>query len=211
MKKIYECSSAASSVVGVMTLVSLSVIMVAAIGTSLLAFALPVSTPQNIAAPQARITAAEAKGGLSASFDENIIKLKHKGGDSLDLKETRIIINGIGRSYRSIFGGGYVPPLPNTGNVQVIYNNLTRFGKYADYYSANGPVLQDGYWSTGETLVLSGEDSINSDDRRSSVIVTVNGDGDTSNNYKFKASEKIYITVIDRNTNEIISSSFIDI
>lgn len=202
MKKINEC--AASSVISVILLCSLSVFMVAAISVSVLGFTPPP------AAPQAKIIAIEAKGGLPplVSFDDNIIKLRHKGGDRLDLKKTQITIHGIGRSYRPVFGGGYVPRAPDTGNVQVLYINLTKNGKIVDYNSSNSPVLQDGFWSAGETLEISGEDSINSDDRKSSVLVDVNGDGGTSNNYGFVVGERTYFTVIDSDTGQIISSTY---
>ncbi|MCE8426454.1 MAG: type IV pilin N-terminal domain-containing protein [Candidatus Methanoperedens sp.] len=202
--KIKECTSAASSVVGVFLLVGLSIIMVAAVAICVHGFELPPP------APQAKITVVEAKGGLPplVSFDENMIKLRHKGGDRLDMKKTKLIIYGIGLSYRPLFGGGYVPLPPKTGNVQVFYTNLAENGKILEYKSANGPVLQDGFWSAGETLVLSGEDSINSDDRKSSVYVIVSGDSETSNNYGFKVGEKVYFTVIDNDTNEIVSSTY---
>ena len=203
MRKVGGSEPAVSSVFGVALLLALTVLMVSTIALSVFAFEPPEP------APKARIIAEVAKGGLppSVTFASNIIKLRHKGGESLDLKRTKIIIYGTGRSYRPVFGDGYVPPHPNTGNVQVIYLNLTRFGKIPDYKSTNSRLLQDGLWSAGESLQLSGKDSINSRHDMSSVWVVVDGDGETSNNYGFKPGEKISVIVIDTVTDQIISTA----
>ncbi|VVB85744.1 Uncharacterised protein [uncultured archaeon] len=206
MSEFSGSERAASSVLGVAMLIGLTVIMVSIV-------ALSVSSVYGLVspgiAPQAKIVAIEAKGGLppSVAFEDNTIKLKHKGGDSLDMGRTKIIIYGKGRSYRPVFRGGYVPSYPNIGNLQVLYLNLTKHGKTADYDATNKNLLKDGSWSTGEILSLSGEDSLNSDDIRSSVLVFVDGDGETSNNYGFKAGENVYITLVDTLTNQIISST----
>ncbi len=205
MRKPSGSELAISSVLGVALLIALTVLMVSTIALSVFAFdALEPPEP----APEAKILAVEAKGGLppSVTFASNIIKLKHKGGDGLDLKRTKIIIYGNGRSYRPVFGGGYVPPHPNTGIVQVIYLNLTASGKITDYNATNRALLNDGLWSTGETLLLSGEDSLNSHDDSSSVWVIVDGDSETSNNYGFKPGDKISVIVIDTITEQIIST-----
>jgi len=210
MRKVSGSEPAVSSVFGVALLLALTVLMVSTIALSVFAYDAfePPEPP-----PEARIIAEVAKGGLppSVAFASNIIKLRHKGGESLDLKRTKIIIYGTGRSYRPVFGDGYVPPHPNTGNVQVIYLNLTRFGKIRDYNATNSHLLQDGSWSAGESLQLSGKDSINSRHDMSSVWVVVDGDGETSNNYGFKPGEKISVIVIDTVTDQIISTASVTV
>jgi len=54
---------------------------------------------------EAKIMVVEAKGGLASSgtsFKNNTILLKHKGGDSLDIKNTKVIITGTGQSHRGL-------------------------------------------------------------------------------------------------------------
>ncbi len=203
MRQLSECESAASSVIGVVLLVGMTVIMVSVIALSI--FAYGAFKPQPV--PHAKIMVMEAKGGLASSgtsFKNNTILLKHKGGDSLDIKNTKVIITGAGQSHRG-FGGTYVPSeSPYVGNVQVIYLDLTNNSKDSIYETHNRLTFQDGLWAPGEIFLLSGDDGGDSDDKESSVWVTVNGDGDTSNNYGFKAREKIFITVIDTVTEQII-------
>ncbi len=210
MKKFREREDAGSSVIGVVLLVGLAVVMVSTIALSVFAFGAFEPQPP---APQAKIEVVEAKGGLPSfgqagvSFEKNTIQLKHKGGDSLDIKNTKIIITGRGQSHTPCANPcPYVPPHPNIGNVQVIYLNLTKYGKI-NKYNTNNPTLQDGFWAAGEYLLLSGADSLNSNDAQSSVWVIVDGNGETSNNYGFKVGERIYITIIDTITNQIISTT----
>ncbi len=206
MEKFRVSEDAVSPVIGVALLLGMTMIMVSTIAVSVLAFTVPEI------APHAIIVVREAKGGLPSyglegiTFDNNTIQLVHNGGEALDIKNTKIIISGIGQSY-GCFGCGYVPPHPNVGNVRVIYTSLTKYGKISAY-DTNNHALQDGLWVAGEKLLLSGEDSLNSDDAQSSVWVTVDGNSETSNNYGFKAGEKIYITVIDTDTNKVISTTF---
>jgi FlaG/FlaF family flagellin (archaellin) len=203
MRQLSECESAASSVIGVVLLVSMTVIMVSVIALSI--FAYGAFEPRPV--PEAKIMVMEANGGLASSgtsFKNNTILLKHKGGDSLDIKNTKVIIIGAGQSHRG-FGSTYIPSeSPHVGNVQVIYLNLTIYGKDPIYETHNRLTFQDGLWAPGETFLLSGDDGGDSNDKESSVWVTVNGDGDTSNNYGFKVREKMFITMIDTVTDQII-------
>ncbi len=203
MRQLSECRSAASSVIGVVLLVGMTVIMVSVIALSVFAYGAFETQP----VPEAKIMVMEAKGGLASSgtsFKNNTILLKHKGGDSLDIRNIKIIITGAGQSHRG-FGSTYVPSeSPYTGNVQVTYLNLIKDGKDPIYETHNRLTFQDGLWAPGEIFLLSGDDGGDSNDEESSVWVTVNGDGDTSNNYGFKSREKIFIIIIDTVTNQII-------
>jgi FlaG/FlaF family flagellin (archaellin) len=203
MRQLSECRSAASSVIGVVLLVGITVIIASVI--ALLVFAYGAFEMQPV--PEAKIMVMEAKGGLASSgtsFKNNTILLKHQGGDSLDIKNTKIIITGEGQSHRG-FGSTYVPSeSPYTGDVQVIYHNLINYGKDPIYETHNRLTFQDGFWAPGENFLLSGDDGGDSNDDESSVWVTVNEDGDTSNNYGFKNREKIIITIIDTVTDQIV-------
>lgn len=205
MRQLSECRSAASSVIGVVLLVGMTVIMASVIALSV--FAYGAFEPQPV--PEAKIVV-EAKGGLASSgtsFKNNTILLKHRRGDSLDIKNIKVIITGAGQSHRG-FGSTYVPSeSPYTGNVQITYYNLIKYGKDPIYETHNRLTFQDGLWTPGETFLLSGDDGGDSNDEDSSVWVTVNEDGDTSNNYGFKSREKIFITIIDTVTNQIISTA----
>ncbi len=210
MRQLSECRSAASSVIGVVLLVGMTVIMVSVIALSIFAYGAFEQQP----VPEAKIMVVEAKGGLASSgtsFKNNTILLKHKGGDSLDIKNIKVIITGTGQSHRG-FGSTYVPSRsPYIGNVQIIYLNLTKDGKDSIYQTHNRLTYQDGFWAPGEIFLLSGDDGGDSNDEESSVWVTVNGDGDTSNNYGFKAREKIFITIIDTVTNQIIFTATVHV
>ncbi len=208
MRKFGGSEEAVSPVIGVVLMVGLTVVMISAIAVSVLAFTLPEN------APQAKIVARETEGGLASAgtaFKNNTIQLAHKGGNSLDVKNTKIIITGIGQSHTPCPNPcPYVPAAsPYIGNIRITYFNLTKHGKDSIYYNThNKLILQDGFWTAGENLLLSGEDSKSGNDDESSVWVSVDGDGNTSNNYGFKVREKIYITVMDTITDQVISTTF---
>lgn len=207
MSRLWECENAVSSVIGTILLVGMTVIMVSIIALSV--FALGAFEPES--APEAKIVVMESKGGLASAgiaFKNNTILLKHKGGDPLDIKNTKVIITGAGQSHRG-FGSTYVPPEdPHVGGAKVIYLNLTDYGKDSIYKTHNEHILQDGFWATGEELLFSGDDGGDADDDESSVWVSVDGDGDTSNNYGFKTGGEINIIVIDAATNQIIYTAY---
>lgn len=157
-----------------------------------------------------RITLESCKGGLygasgpkaeNISFDKNKIVLVHEGGSSLPLDSTSIRISGFGNSYRGIPGHGGTRV---TGNISVSYLNLSIAGKNSSYETRNREVLKDGLWSAGEKLVLCGQDSpVSRID--SSVKVSVNGLGNTSDNYGFKAGSEINLRVIDSEGKTLIA------
>lgn len=157
----------------------------------------------------ARITLESCKGGLfgigpmaeRVALENNSIVLVHEGGSSLSLNSTSIRISGYGNSYKGIpgHGGG-----PISGNISVSYLNLGKEGKNPNYEIRNRAVLKDSFWSAGEKLVLCGQDSTVSR-IDSSVKVSVNGVGNTSDNYGFKAGSEINLKVIDAEGKTIIA------
>ncbi|MCK5722592.1 MAG: type IV pilin N-terminal domain-containing protein [Gammaproteobacteria bacterium] len=127
------------------------------------------------------------------------IKLWHKGGDSLLLDSTTMILSGKGTAY-----SGFFPIFTEIeGDVVVKYLDLTKFGKYPAY-NTNNPSLDDGLWSTGEQLILNGDDSILGTDA-SSVLVSANGISNTSNNYGFDTDTTVTIKIFDKTTKRIIA------
>lgn len=155
----------------------------------------------------ARITLESCKGGLftgpeaeRATLKENRIVLVHEGGSSLPLNSTSIRITGYGNSYRGIPGNGS----PAVGNLSVSYLNIGKIGKNHDYEVCNRAVLKDSLWSAGEKLILCGQDSPVSR-IESSVKVDVNGVGNTSDNYGFKAGSEINLKIIDSEGKSVIA------
>ncbi len=153
------------------------------------------------ASPVVNIGVKHAEGGSAhlISYARNRIVIEHIGGESLDTGSTSIVILGRGRSNIGI--------VPHTyrvdGDVVVKYRNLAPDGKLSKYGSRN-EALNDGFFSTGEYLILCGDDSINGTDA-SSVIVTVDGNTQTRNNYAFKEGSYITLQIIDTNTGRIIA------
>jgi len=157
----------------------------------------------------ARITLESCKGGLfgigpmaeRAALEKNRIVLVHEGGSSLPLDSTSIRISGYGNSYRGIPGHGGAPVI---GNLSISYLNMNTTGKNPDYEARNRAVLKDGFWSAGEKLMLCGQDSsVSRID--SSVKVNVNGIGNTSDNFGFKAGSEITLKVIDDEGKNVIA------
>lgn len=208
MRKFGESEEAVSPVVGVMSMLTLTVIMVSIVALSVFSFALPDSVPQ------AKIVIVEAEGGLppvEASFQNNTIHLKHKGGDSLNIKNTKIILTGRGRSHTPCADPcPYVPSYPNIGDVRATYTDLTTLLK-DDGYKNRNPSILDGSLSAGESLLLSGGDRGDSNDDESSVITVVNGDTNTSNKYAFEDGTTIQVNFIDIPTNQVIATSRITV
>jgi len=137
-------------------------------------------------------------------YDDNYIRLVHKSGDSLALDSTLIILSGEGSSHIGI--------VPNStkveGNVIIRYVDLTTSGKTTSgkfpTYKKRNPSLDDNLWSTGEQLILRGDDSIDGSDA-STVLVSVNGITDTRNNYGFKSDTTVTIKIFDKTTQRIIA------
>lgn len=140
-----------------------------------------------------------AKHGENASFENNKIVLIHEGGSPLPLEGISIRISGYGKSYRPVFGQGYL-----TGNVSIIYLDLSTDGKNRKYYVVNNEAtLDDSSWNVGERLVLCGQDSATGS-IKSSVKASVNGDYNTSDNYGFKVGSEITLKVIDIKSRNVI-------
>jgi hypothetical protein len=90
------------------------------------------------------------------------------------------------------------------GDVCVLYEHLDGDKKNSQYQKNNAGTLMDGYWSSGEILILTGVDSHNS--THSSVWVSVGNETATSNNYGFYTNTHVEITVfcLDKNGNKQI-------
>lgn len=208
MRKLGECDDAVSPIIGVTLMVGLTVIMSSVVAVSVFAFTVPES------APHAKIVIVEAKGGLPSKygregigFDDNTFLVKHKGGDSLRINDTKIIIRGYGQSYRPCFGCGYVPSAsPHVDEIVVIYKDATTLLK-DNSYKSNNPSIDDGFFSPGESILFSGEDRGDSNDDYSGVVVFVREDGDNSNKYAFKNNTAVTITFLDIPSNQIIAST----
>ncbi|WP_255334192.1 type IV pilin [Methanosarcina sp. KYL-1] len=163
----------------------------------------------NFQLPVININIESCEGGLRygsdaerARFDENLIVLVHEGGSPLALKTTSLKIQGYGNSYQGIVGdGGKVLK----GDTSVFYTDLSSEKKNPDEYLArNRATLKDGYWTAGEKLVLCGRDSaIGTED--SSVKVNVNGVGNTTDNYGFKAGSEITLVIIDTEGRNVLA------
>ncbi|MDI3539275.1 MAG: hypothetical protein PWR29_1207 [Methanolobus sp.] len=152
-------------------------------------------------APMAVIEVESVVGGVpdKVKYEANYIVLAHRGGDPLQTSSIRIIITGEGSSYTGVFGSGK----KRHGELSVIYEDIGYGGKILQYKKRNVD-LSDGVWSAGEKLVLNGYDSINGT-TASSVLVSINGMSNTSNNYGLKQNTIITIKVFDRESNKIIA------
>ena len=155
--------------------------------------------------PAAVIEVEGIVGGIQSEpntirFDQNYITLMHKSGDSLVLDSTLIILSGEGSGYVGVTcAGGHM----EYGDTVVRYTDLTINNKNNIFLQHNS-ALDDGLWSTSEQLNLWGEDSINGTDA-STVLVTVNGISNTSNNYGFKSDTTVTIKIFDKTTQRIIA------
>ena len=130
----------------------------------------------------------------SVRFQDNILILKHAGGDAVLLNSTAVLIKGIGNAYAGIPGsdGSLI-----YGDMTVFYENLDAGLKNSDFEKNNEEMLKDGVWSAGEFLVLTGNDSLNSS--ASSVFVTADGQNKTSNNYGFSSGQTAEIQIYRQN------------
>jgi len=214
MKKFGEDVSAVSPAIGVILMVAITLIMASTIAASVFLF--------NPAAkvPYAVIEIKEVKGGLrydspNVNFSENWILLYHKGGDSLEINKTKILIRGDGETQNITYG---TPGTVARGNLIINYLNLGYTGKLEsrptwntdpysfEYhgYEFHNSGLNDGYWSAGEKLILNGQDSI-SGNESSSIKVLMNNIVETSNNWRLSGGKNIDITIIDIPSKQIIA------
>nr|WP_321496807.1 type IV pilin N-terminal domain-containing protein [uncultured Methanolobus sp.] len=149
--------------------------------------------------PLASIKVESVEGGVpnQIRFDQNYIRMVHKGGDPLPASSTKIVITGDGSGHTTNFIGG----MNLYGTVLVSYDNLLFHGKETAYATRN-PALSDGMWSVGEELILNGQDAHNPS---STVFLSVNGYANTSNNYGLKAGSIVTIKVFDSERQLLIS------
>lgn len=130
----------------------------------------------------------------STRFQDNILILKHAGGSSVSSELVSIQIAGKGNAYLGIPGSGGKLVY---GDVLVFYENISSGKKNSDFEKNNKEMLKDGFWSAGEKLILSGNDSLNAS--ASSVFVSVDGAAGTSNNYGFSSNQTLEIRIYRKN------------
>lgn len=130
----------------------------------------------------------------SMRFQDNRLILKHAGGPSVSLADVSVQIAGKGNAYLGIPGSGGKMAY---GDVSVRYENIGGDQKNSDFEKNNKGLLEDGFWSSGETLVLSGNDSLNAS--VTSVFVSVDGETGTSNNYGFSSNQTLEIRIYRMN------------
>ena len=192
--------NAVSPILGSILIVFLTFVMAAAIVTAIY----DNGAIENMftKAPTAVIEIEEVANYDSSYHDINI-KLWHKGGDSLALDSTFIILSGKGISQIGVFG--FPGFKKEYGDVTVKYTNLAYDGKHQEkYIDTNSAAFDDGLWSTGEQLILDGEDS-SSGINASTVLVTVNGISSDYDNYGFDTGTTVTIKIFDKNTQHIIA------
>ena len=128
--------------------------------------------------------------------------LWHKSGDPLVLDSTMIVLSGEGESYIGVVAhGGWM----EDGYIIVKYSNLAYDGKRQEkYIDTNSAALDDNLWSTGEQLILNGEDS-SSNINGSTVQVIVNGISSDYDNYGFDTGTTVTIKIFDKTTQRIIA------
>lgn len=138
-----------------------------------------------------------------SSYRDIDIKIWHKGGDSLTLDSTFIMLSGKGTSQIGIFG--FPGFKKESGDITVKYTNLAYNGKRQEkYIDTNTAALDDGLWSTGEQLLLNGEDS-SSGINASTVLVAVNGISSDYDNYGFDIGTTVTVKIFDKTTQRIIA------
>jgi hypothetical protein len=123
MRQLSECRSAASSVIGVVLLVGMTVIMVSVIALSVFAYGAFETQP----VPEAKIVMVEASGDTDKPLYKNVIVLKHKGGDMLIKRNTEIIIAGKGYAYTG--HDAHPSSVQDKGSLIRIYQGIIMVGK----------------------------------------------------------------------------------
>ncbi len=188
MKKFGKSEEAVSPVIGVMSMLTLTVIMISIVALSVLSFALPES------APQAKIVIVEAKGGITENLGDNILLLKHKGGDILAENNTKIIITGKGYAYT-----GTMPSGP-AKDIRVVYRDLSGDNYGGEYGNNLGEIVEGTTWDAGESITLYGYDGHN--------IGTIFEQGNTvDKKWKLDAGSTVSVTILDTTTNGVIAVS----
>ncbi len=185
MRKFGESEEAVSPVIGVTSMLGLTVIMVSIVSLSVFSFALPES------APQAKIMIVEAKGDMTANLKENVIVLKHKGGDALFENDTKIIITGRGCAYYT----GTMEASCFLGNMRATYSDLAGENYILEY---DGEIVEGTSWDAGETITLYGSDGIHPFGNRHNTV---------DSKWKLDDGSTVSITIIDITTNQVIAVS----
>ncbi|MCX9015170.1 MAG: type IV pilin N-terminal domain-containing protein [Candidatus Methanoperedens sp.] len=201
MVNFRESEFAASSVVGVILMVGLTVVMAGTISMSVFVYPLPSD------APDANIVIRAARGNL-INFSGNEIVLAHKGGNTLRSDSVKIIIDGYGIEATKE-GSVYMP----LGAIKITYNNLEGYnyvgsGQRKDHWKYNlssgddtriedAKIVLNDTWMSGETIVLYGADGVNNLNKNN-----------VDKKYKLTPGSKVTVTIIDIPTNQIIATSF---
>jgi len=134
-------------------------------------------------------------------FRKTYIRLFHKGGNSLTLDSTSIVLYGE--------GGTYVGPIcengshTEKGDLVVKYVDLAPDDKNITF-TQNNPILDDNLWSTGEQIILWGRDS-STGNVPSSVLAIINGINSSYDNYGFKAGSTVTVKIFDKRSGCIIA------
>lgn len=207
LKSLRSAPEGFSPIVGSLLLLLITFILAGAIISSLNLS----GSRTNLQPPVANIELKSCEGGLYGTgptskwvtFKENQIVLMHDGGDSLSLDSISIKIFGYGNSFQGNISNGTGKRAE--GNLEVLYLDLSSRGKNSTCYAVNNnATLADGSWDVGERLVLCGQDSPKKS-IKSSVIVSVNGNDNTSDNYGFKAGTEITLKIIDNRGRNVIA------
>lgn len=206
LKSLRSAPEGFSPIVGSLLLLLITFILAGAIISSLNLS----GSRTNLQPPVANIDLESCEGGLynvgptadRVRCEENRIVLMHEGGDSLYLNSISVSISGYGNSYQGIPGNG---GFPLSGDLSVLYLDLSSRGKNSTCYAVNNnATLADGSWDVGERLVLCGQDSAVGN-VKSSVKVSVDGNGNTSDNYGFKEGTEITLKIIDSKGRNVIA------
>lgn len=197
---------AVTPVLGVILMVLLTVVLAGAVAATVVSNSSVSSLSSST--PVAMIEVEDAVGGVpnTVQYKENYVTLEHRGGDSLNLDSTYIVLSGEGSSYVGKVGHGGFKAY---GHVTAKYYDLTPEGSCITYLH-NNPSIDDGLWSVGEVLVLNGDDSINGTDA-STVHVSVDGYSDTSNNYGFRDATTVNVKIFDSLTDRIICEDIVTV
>ncbi len=193
MRQLSECRSAASSVIGVVLLVGMTVIMVSVIALSIFAYGAFELQP----APEAKIVVMEASGDMDKPLYKNVIVLKHKGGDMLIKRNTEIIITGKGYAYT-----GHDTHPSSVQDIRVTYKDLSGNNYGGEDGNNLGEIVDGTTWDAGETIRLIGYDGKNINN-----VITNSQNNTVDSKWKLEDRSIVVVTVIDTVTNQIIAVS----
>lgn len=193
MRQLSECRSAASSVIGVVLLVGMTVIMVSVIALSVFAYGAFEMQP----VPEAKILVVEASGDTDKPLYKNVIVLKHRGGDMLIKKNTEIIIAGKGYAYT-----GHDTHPSSVQDIRVTYKDLSGNNYGGEDGSNLGEIVDGTTWDAGETIRLIGYDGKNINN-----VITDIQNNTVDSKWKLEDRSIVEVTVIDTATNQIIAVS----